>query len=76
MFKAFIKGFGDHLYNARITFDKFHVIAQASRAVDLTRRAEHRQNGDLPAGRQTLLPDSQSACPCSTHWKFNRDFFV
>ena len=34
MSPAFIKGVCGHLPNARITFDKFHVIAHASHAVD------------------------------------------
>jgi transposase len=57
MSKAFIKGVGDHLQNAQITFDKFHVIAQASRAVDLTRRAEQKHNTDLKGMRWKLLRD-------------------
>ena len=57
MSKAFIKGVGDHLPNARITFDKFHVIAQASRAVDLTRRAEQKHNPDLKGMRWKRLRD-------------------
>ena len=42
MSPAFIKGMAEHLPNARITFDKFHVIAHASSAVDKTRRIEPR----------------------------------
>jgi transposase len=37
----------DHLPNAEITFDKFHVIAHASKAVDKTRRAEQKNDPDL-----------------------------
>lgn len=40
MSPAFIRGVADHLPNARITFDKFHVIAHASAALDRTRRLE------------------------------------
>lgn len=36
MSPAFIKGCGEHLANARITFDKFHVVWHASFAVDKT----------------------------------------
>ena len=42
MSPAFIKGCADSLPNARITFDKFHVIAHASRALDETRRIEQK----------------------------------
>ncbi len=38
MSPAFIRGVSDHLHNAQITFDKFHVIAHASIAVDQMRR--------------------------------------
>jgi transposase len=40
MSPAFIKGVKEHLPNARVTFDKFHVIAHANKAVDQTRRIE------------------------------------
>jgi len=54
---AFIKGVGDHLPNARITFDKFHVVAHASAAVDATRRLEQRTDPCLKGLRWTLLKD-------------------
>jgi transposase len=38
MSAAFIKGVTKHLPKARITFDKFHVVAHASAAVDKMRR--------------------------------------
>ena len=38
MSPAFIAGVSQHLPNARITFDKFHVIGHASTAVDKMRR--------------------------------------
>jgi transposase len=40
MSPAFIRGVGEHLPGAAITFDQFHVVAQASQAVDRTRRRE------------------------------------
>ena len=57
MSPAFIRGVGDHLPNAQITFDKFHVIAQASRAVDETRRIEQKREPDLKGMRWKLLHD-------------------
>lgn len=57
MSPAFIKGVGEHLPNARITFDKFHVIAHASHALDLTRRAEQKDDPTLKGMRWTLLKD-------------------
>lgn len=57
MSPAFIKGVTDHLPNARITFDKFHVIAHASTAVDKMRRAEQKTDPDLKGLRWALLKD-------------------
>lgn len=65
MSPAFIKGVGEHLPNARITFDKFHVVAHASMAVDKTRRIEQKTDPSLKGLRWKLLKDrgslSQSA---------------
>jgi len=57
MSAAFIKGATVHLPNARITFDKFHVVAHASTAVDHTRRLEQRTDPSLKGLRWTLLKD-------------------
>jgi transposase len=57
MSPAFIKGVGEHLPNARITFDKFHVVAHASAAVDAMRRLEQRTDPSLKGLRWTLLKD-------------------
>lgn len=57
MSPAFIKGCAEHLPHARITFDKFHVIAHASHALDLTRRAEQKRDPSLKGLRWTLLKD-------------------
>jgi len=57
MSPAFIKGVADSLPNARVTFDKFHVVAHASTAVDETRRLEQRTDPSLKGLRWTLLKD-------------------
>jgi len=57
MSPAFIKGVGESLPDARITFDKFHVVAHASAAVDATRRLEQRTDPSLKGMRWTLLKD-------------------
>lgn len=57
MSPAFIKGVEEHLPNAWITFDKFHVIAHASAAVDKTRRAEQKNDPELKGTRWALLKD-------------------
>ena len=57
MSPAYIKGVAEHLPNATVTFDKFHVIAHASHALDLTRRAEQKRDPELKGLRWTLLKD-------------------
>jgi transposase len=57
MSPAFIKGVGDHLPNARVTFDKFHVVAHASAAVDEMRRQEQKTDPSLKGMRWALLKD-------------------
>jgi len=57
MSPAFIKGVGEYLPKARITFDKFHVIAHASAAVDKTRRIEQKTDPSLKGLRWALLKD-------------------
>ncbi len=57
MSPAYIKGVEQHLPNATVTFDKFHVIAHASHALDLTRRAEQQHDPKLKGLRWKLLKD-------------------
>ncbi len=57
MSPAFIKGVAKHLPNARITFDKFHIVAHASAAVDQMRRLEQRTDPNLKGLRWTSLKD-------------------
>jgi transposase len=57
MSPSFIKGCTEHLPNARITFDKFHVIWHANAAVDRTRRIEQRTDRSLKGLRWSLLKD-------------------
>jgi transposase len=55
MSPAFIKGVTEQLPNAEITFDKFHVIGHASKAVSDTRRAEQKIDPSLKGMRWKLL---------------------
>ena len=57
MSPAFIKGVGENLPAARVTFDKFHVVAHASVAVDKMRRLEQKSDPDLKGLRWALLKD-------------------
>jgi transposase len=63
MSPAFIKGVDKHLPQARITFDKFHVIAHASQAVDKTRRIEQKTDPSLKGLRWALLKDRSKLKP-------------
>jgi transposase len=57
MSPAFIKGVSQNLPNAQITFDKFHVVAHASLALDKTRRIEQKTDPELKGLRWALLKD-------------------
>ena len=57
MSPAFIKGVTRELPNARITFDKFHVVWHANAAVDKMRRIEQRSDRALKGMRWKLLKD-------------------
>lgn len=63
MSPAFIKGCAEELPNARITFDKFHVVWHANAAVDKMRRIEQRSDKSLKGLRWSLLKDRASLKP-------------
>jgi hypothetical protein len=63
MSPAFIKGVTDHLPKAKITFDKFHVVAHASQAVDQMRRTEQKTDPALKGLRWALLKDKSKLSP-------------
>lgn len=63
MSPAFIKGCTEFLPNARITFDKFHVVWHASAAVDKMRRIEQRSDKSLKGLRWSLLKDRSRLRP-------------
>ncbi|HEY4974529.1 MAG TPA: ISL3 family transposase, partial [Steroidobacteraceae bacterium] len=62
MSQAFIKGVGESLPNAAITFDKFHAVKIINDAVDAVRRAEQKGQSVLRGTRYVWLrnPDSLS----------------
>jgi transposase len=63
MSPAFIKGVSQELPNARITFDKFHIVWHASTAVDQMRRLEQRTDSSLKGMRWSLLKDRSKLKP-------------
>lgn len=50
MSRAFIAGAGEHFPDARICFDRFHVMKLCGEAVDATRKEVAREVGGLPRG--------------------------
>ena len=62
MSQAFIKGVGESLPNAAITFDKFHAVKIINDAVDAVRRAEQKGQSVLRGTRYVWLrnPDNLS----------------
>ncbi|GGG29290.1 ISL3 family transposase [Chelatococcus composti] len=63
MSPAFIRGCAEHLPNARVTFDKFHVIGHANAPVDRMRRIEQRSDKSLKRMRWSLLKNRASLKP-------------
>jgi transposase len=63
MSPAFIRGCAEELPNARITFDKFHVVWHANAAVDKMRRIEQRSDKSLKGLRWSLLKDRADLKP-------------
>lgn len=55
MSPAFIHGVRQHLSNAKITFDKFHIIKCINEAVDATRKQESREQPCLRGHRYLFL---------------------
>ena len=55
MSPAFIKGLGDHFPNARLTFDRFHVMKLIGEAVDEVRRQEVKEYPELKKTRYVWL---------------------
>ncbi len=59
MSPAFIKGVNEHLPDARVTFDKSHVVAHASKALDGVRRSQQKTDPSLKGMRWSLLKHAQ-----------------
>jgi len=55
MSPAFIKGVAEHLPNAEVTFDKFHIVKIINDAVDEVRRTERKTHAELKGTRYLWL---------------------
>ncbi len=60
MSPALIKGIRENLPNAKITFDKFHIIKIINEGVDKVRRAEAKENPILKGTRYLFLKNEQN----------------
>ncbi len=60
MSPAFIKGAGESLPKASITFDKFHITKIIGDAVDKTRREERSEHPELKGQRYSLLRNPET----------------
>ena len=60
MSAAFIKGVGDHVPEAQITFDKFHAVKLVNDAVDEVRRAEVKNRPELKKSRYLWLKNERN----------------
>jgi transposase len=58
MSAAFIKGIGENLPNAAITFDKFHAVKIINAAVDKVRREEVKSRPELKKSRYVWLKNA------------------
>lgn len=55
MSPAYISGVTDHLPNAKIVFDKFHIVAQLNKAMDELRKGERKEFELLKGHKYTVL---------------------
>lgn len=55
MSPAYISGVKEHLTNAQIVFDKFHIVAKLSEAMDEVRKSESKSNELLKGHKYTVL---------------------
>lgn len=63
MSPAYRKGARDHLPEARITFDRFHVVKLLNDAVDQVRRAERKDAPELARTRYLWLKNQSNLSP-------------
>jgi transposase len=63
MSPAFIMGAGEHLHNARVAFDKFHVFVDASKALDTVRWQQQKTAPEPNGMRWMLLKDTNKSGP-------------
>ena len=60
MSPAFIKGVGEYLPNAEVTFDKFHLVKAINEAVNVVRKEEVKQRPILKKKRYLFLKNKEN----------------
>jgi len=60
MSPAFISGVMDAFVNAKITFDRFHVMKEVNKALDELRKAEQKECKELKGHKYTLLKNPEN----------------
>jgi len=60
MSPAFIKGVGDHLPEAKITFDRFHIMKVINKAVDTVRKEESQTQDVLKGTKYVFLKNEEN----------------
>lgn len=60
MSPAFIAGVSRAFPNARVTFDRFHVVKEVNKALDTLRRAEQKECRELKGHKYTLLRNPEN----------------
>lgn len=63
MSAAFISGIQEYFPNARITYDKFHVMKMVNESVDQVRREEQREVEELKKSRYIWLKNEDNLTP-------------
>lgn len=58
--KAFAKGIAENLPDAKVTFDKFHVVSLVNDAVDQVRRLEQKESPELAKSRYVWLKNPEN----------------
>jgi transposase len=65
MSPAFMKGIAEHLPNANVTLDKFHVIKEANAATDSIRRRESKDEPSLKGSRWLWISNPSDLSPAN-----------
>jgi transposase len=63
MWPAYLKGIRDSFPDARVTFDKFHIMKLLNEAIDAVRRQEQRERPELKRSRYVWTTNPENLSP-------------